>query len=108
MAPPKRTAAEAHLFEDANPISKQKLVAQAQLAGRGRRGGGGGANGQEKVANPTHNHNAGVFIPPQQVNGGHASLKDLANMSEAVRDRDGIVPVVGVCLCSFLSTDTLL
>jgi hypothetical protein len=74
MPPAKRTAQEANIFEDANPISKQKLAAQAHLAGRGRRGNGNG------------NMN---FVSQQQVNNGHPSLKDLANVSEAVRDQAG-------------------
>jgi hypothetical protein len=73
MAPPKRSAQEANIFEDANPISKQKLAAQAHLAGRGRRG-----NGNGNANHTTYN----------QVNSGLSSLKDLANVSEAVRDRD--------------------
>jgi hypothetical protein len=73
MPPPKRSAQEANIFEDANPISKQKLAAQAQLAGRGRRGNGNG--------NPPN--------AAYQVNNVHSSLKDLARASEAVSHQNG-------------------
>ena len=82
MAPPKRSAAEANLFDDPNPnpIAKQKLAAQAHLA---RAGGRRGANSANANANGSH------ATQYAQANAAHASLKDLANMSEAVRDRDG-------------------
>lgn len=76
MAPPKRSAVEASTFEDSNTISKQKLAAQAHLARGGRRGNGNG--------NGTHGTSLG------QTNNAHSSLKDLANVSEAVRDQNGI------------------
>lgn len=82
MAPPKRNAAEANLFDDPNPnpLAKQKLAAQAHLA---RAGGRRGANNANTNGNGAH---AAQYA---QANNVHASLKDLANMSEAVRDRDG-------------------
>lgn len=72
MAPPKRTALDANIFEDANPISKQKLAAQAHLSGRGRRNNG----------NVNHN-NAAAFPAGSSL----ASLTQLANVSETAREK---------------------
>lgn len=96
MAPQKRTAQDPSasssvtLFESENThatsISKQKLAAQAQLAGsRGRRANGAG-NG------------ASIAQAQQTNNAVHSSLKDLANLSEAVRDQNGLVGSTSVCL----------
>lgn len=77
MPPTKRSAQEASIFDEPNPISKQKLAAQAQLAGRGRRANGLGTGG------------SGTTALAATSNGVHSSLKDLAAVSEAVRNHDG-------------------
>ncbi|KIW05804.1 uncharacterized protein PV09_03013 [Verruconis gallopava] len=67
MAPPKRSAPETSVCNDANLIAKQKLAAQAQLAGRGRR-----ANGNATT-------DAALCNQADDVRSGS---KDLANGSE--------------------------